>query len=168
MAASICVDTFVLRITADADCDLALYAEGEAPTRADQLPGLRTANDADASEREFSISPGNEEVIVYLFAYIIGSGFNRSHSDFGFSATDLDDLLGGTRGPTGTGNKAVMSITDPIFNPPVPDTTGGPKDVKYGTCRYSAACRATFPEGNGGADQNLSGEIELNTGVTVS
>lgn len=167
MAASICVDTFVLRITADADCDLALYADGETPTRADQLPGLRAASNADASEREFSISPGNEGVFLYFFAYVIGSGFNRSHSDFGFSATDLQDLLSGTGGQSATGNKAVMSISDPLFNPPVPDTTGGPRDVKYGTLRYTAACRATFPDGNGGAAQNLSGEITLNTGVAA-
>lgn len=165
MAASICVDTFVLRITADADCDLALFAEGEVPTRADQLPALRAADDADASEREFAISPGNEDFVLYFFAYIIGSGFNKSHSDFGFSATDLQELLSGTAGPSGTGNKSVMSIFPPIFNPPVPDTTGGPREVKYGTLRYNMAATAIVDNAE---DQNLAGEITLNTGVTDS
>ena len=162
MAASICIDTFVLRITADASCDLALYAPGTPPSTASEIAMLRSASDPNADEREFAISPGNEQFKEYLFAYIIGSGFLATHPNFGFEATNLQDLLSGTTGINGSGNKSVMSIFPPILNPPSPDTTGGPKEVKFGTLRYNMACGAIVDNAE---DQNLSGTLTLNTGV---
>lgn len=162
MAASTCVDTFVLRIIADADCDLVLYPPGSRPDNYNELHQLIGVSDPKADEREFAINPGNEDFVEYLFAYVLGSGYHHTHGNFGFSATDLDDKLSGTRGQSGTGNKSVMSIGNPILNPPTPDVTGGPRTVKYGSLRYNIACRAIVDNGE---DQNLSGSITLNTGI---
>ena len=133
MGASTCTDTFVISVIADLDCHLAL-------TGHDSL--------------QFDLNPGNEASLAFPFEYYMGSGFNVTHANFGFSET-LDSLS--------SPNANSMSFSDGVFNPPSPDTTQGPRTLHTGSLTYVAA--ATSVIDSMAADQNIGGTIVLNTGV---
>ena len=170
MAASVCVDTFVVRLIADLDCHLMFIDPGDARLSTFQTTYFLPEGEP-ADERMFTISPGNELQLAFSFEYYVGIGVDTSHANFGFSATDLNAALNdgnGGDGATLTGN---MSISAPSFNPPVPVTTGRPNELQIGILAYSASARATITYGDasgsdaGANNQNLSGTLTLNTGV---
>lgn len=145
MAASICRDTFVISIVADLDCHLMVTGTE------DTLPDTeRSISDT----VEFLLQPGNEAGLIIHFEYFLGIGFDENHANFGFTE-NLDALS--------EGNNRTMSISDGVFNPPSPDTTGGANLLHVGTLRYNVAASTTIDADAG--NQNLGGEIILNTGV---
>ena len=142
MSASKCVDTYVISLIADLDCHLAIIGQ---------------AGD-DGDMKEFILSDGNEQSIVFDFEYYVGIGANPSHADYGFSNT-IDAL--------NAGNASQMSISAGLFNPPSPDQTGAANAIKNGTLSFSLTAGDDLTFGaNGANSQNLGGEIILNTGVT--
>lgn len=145
MAASICRDNFVISIVADLDCHLEVTGHG----------GATIGDPTNSSDTvEFVLQAGAEEALIIHFEYFLGIGFDEDHANFGFSET-IDALS--------TGNAASMSISDGVFNPPNPDTTGAANALKHGTLTYAAAATSQISADAG--DQNLGGQIILNTGV---
>ena len=134
MSANICRDTFVIAIIADLDCHLEITSD---------------------STLQFDLEPINEQSLRFDFEYYLGTGFDTSHANFGFSA-ELDALS--------TPNAASMSFSDGVFNPPSPDTTQGPRTLHTGYLTYVATANDLID--SMAADQNIGGTITLNTGVT--
>lgn len=132
MAAGTCQDTFVIMILSDVDCHLEITDDSHT----------------------FELEPGNEQAIVVPFEYYVGTGYNASHSNFGFSVA-LDALS--------TGNAASMSFSTGVFNPPSPDITGTPRELKNGTLTIVAAATSVIDPA--AANQNIGGTITMNTGV---
>ncbi len=156
MSASICRDAFTVALIADLDCHLVFVVPTD--DRFEDFDNVPDEGNAD--QRTFVISPGAEEALVFCFEYYIGiipegEGLGIDHDNFGFTATDLNALLN-------TANRAVMSIGSPQINPSRPDTTGAPDELKVGILSYTASALATVTNAE---DQNLSGELVLNTGV---
>ena len=152
MAASRCVDTFVIQLIADLDCHLEIVAGGS-------LPGGETAD-----TKQFVISPGNEKALTIHFEYYVGLGANESHDDYGFHYT-IDNL--------NAGNATQMSLHFGTFNPPSPIVGATPNEIQTGYATFGASARATITYDNpdtqsleGANNQNLGGNIILNTGVT--
>ena len=141
MAASKCVDTFVISLIADLDCHLMIIGQ----------------SGDDGDEKEFILSDANEQQIMFDFEYYVGIGSNPSHTNYGFS--NMID-------PLNAGNASQMSISAGLFNPPSPDTTGAANAIKNGTLSFTLTANDDLTFGSDGANsQNLGGEIILNTGV---
>ena len=157
MSASICRDTFVIAIVADLDCFLEITGY-KSPEERDLRPG-------ESPELTFDLEPGNEAAFEFVFDYYLGTGFDDTHTDFGFSA-EIDDLAGlhPSGGSSNTGNAASMSFGGPTFNPPTPDTTEGPRTLHTASVRYTAAATSVIHAD--AVDQNIGGTVTLNTGRT--
>ena len=132
MSASICPDTFTIMIVVTVDCDL----------------------DITSPDPTFVLQPGNEQTITVAFTFRVGSGYNLSHTNYGFTAE---------LGALSTPNAASMSLNIGPFNPPSPVPSDNPREIQDGTLLVYASAAGNIDAM--AADQNVQGTVTINTGV---
>ena len=114
----ICQDTFTIRLLLFVDCHLTI--------------------DAADKEKAFVLTKGGNYPFTVTYTYIVGTDYDVSHANFGFSAEY----------PAASDPKNVLSngvsISNEAFTPATPDVTGLPNAIKPGT--YAAVLNISNDE----------------------